>query len=25
VLPVADGDHPLVGRRRVNVTFRKVG
>jgi DNA oxidative demethylase len=25
VLPVADGDHALVGRRRVNVTFRKVG
>ena len=25
VLPVADGDHPLVGRRRINVTFRQVG
>jgi alkylated DNA repair protein (DNA oxidative demethylase) len=24
VLPVAEGDHPLVGRRRINVTFRKV-
>ncbi|WP_294769493.1 DNA oxidative demethylase AlkB [uncultured Rhodoferax sp.] len=24
VLPVADGDHPLVGRRRINLTFRKV-
>ncbi len=24
VLPLADGEHPLVGRRRVNVTFRKV-
>ena len=23
VLPVADGEHPLVGRRRINVTFRK--
>ncbi|MDZ7938484.1 MAG: DNA oxidative demethylase AlkB [Rhodoferax sp.] len=25
VLPVAEGDHVLLGRRRVNVTFRKVG
>jgi DNA oxidative demethylase len=25
VLPVAEGDHALLGRRRVNVTFRKVG
>jgi DNA oxidative demethylase len=25
VLPVADGDHALLGRRRINVTFRKVG
>lgn len=25
VLPVAEGDHALVGRRRLNVTFRKVG
>ncbi len=25
VLPVADGTHVLVGRRRLNVTFRKVG
>jgi alkylated DNA repair protein (DNA oxidative demethylase) len=24
VLPVAEGHHPLVGRRRINVTFRKV-
>jgi alkylated DNA repair protein (DNA oxidative demethylase) len=24
VLPVAEGEHPLVGRRRINVTFRKV-
>jgi DNA oxidative demethylase len=25
VLPGAEGDHALLGRRRVNVTFRKVG
>ena len=25
VLPVADGHHPLVGRRRINITLRKVG
>nr|WP_315487832.1 alpha-ketoglutarate-dependent dioxygenase AlkB [uncultured Rhodoferax sp.] len=25
VLPVADGTHALVGRRRLNVTFRKAG
>ena len=25
VLPLADGAHTLVGRRRLNVTFRKVG
>ncbi len=25
VLPLADGTHTLVGRRRLNVTFRKVG
>ncbi len=25
VLPVADGHHPLLGRRRINLTFRKVG
>lgn len=25
VLPVANGDHPLLGRRRINLTFRKVG
>jgi len=25
VLPLADGTHTLVGRRRINVTFRKVG
>lgn len=25
VLPVADGHHPLVGGRRINITFRKVG
>ena len=25
VLPVADGTHALVGRRRLNVTFRKIG
>lgn len=23
VLPVADGEHPLLGRRRINLTFRK--
>jgi alkylated DNA repair protein (DNA oxidative demethylase) len=25
VLPLKDGDHPLVGRHRVNLTFRKAG
>ncbi len=25
VLPVAEGHHPLLGRRRINLTFRKVG
>lgn len=25
VLPLADGQHPLLGRRRVNLTFRKAG
>ncbi len=25
VLPVAEGDHALLGRRRINVTFRRVG
>lgn len=25
VLPVAEGDHALLGRRRINLTFRKVG
>ena len=25
VLPLADGHHPLLGRRRVNLTFRKAG
>jgi len=24
VLPVEDGDHPLLGRRRINLTFRQV-
>jgi alkylated DNA repair protein (DNA oxidative demethylase) len=23
VLPLADGEHPLTGRRRFNLTFRK--
>lgn len=23
VLPVAEGEHPLLGRRRINLTFRK--
>ncbi len=25
VLPLADGDHPLLGRQRINLTFRKAG
>ena len=25
VAPLADGDHPLVGRRRINLTFRRAG
>jgi alkylated DNA repair protein (DNA oxidative demethylase) len=25
VLPLADGEHALLGRRRVNLTFRRVG
>ena len=25
VLPLADGEHPLVGRARINLTFRKAG
>jgi alkylated DNA repair protein (DNA oxidative demethylase) len=25
VLPLADGEHPLLGRTRVNLTFRKAG
>lgn len=25
VLPLADGDHALLGRRRINLTFRRVG
>jgi alkylated DNA repair protein (DNA oxidative demethylase) len=25
VAPLADGDHPLLGRRRINLTFRKAG
>jgi alkylated DNA repair protein (DNA oxidative demethylase) len=24
VAPLADGEHPLVGRQRINLTFRKV-
>ena len=24
VMPLADGEHPLLGRRRINLTFRKV-
>jgi len=24
VVPLADGDHPLLGRQRINLTFRKV-
>lgn len=24
VAPLADGEHPLLGRRRINLTFRKV-
>ncbi len=23
IAPLADGDHPLTGRRRINLTFRK--
>jgi len=23
ILPLADGEHPLLGRARVNLTFRK--
>jgi alkylated DNA repair protein (DNA oxidative demethylase) len=23
VLPLKDGEHPLLGRRRINLTFRK--
>jgi alkylated DNA repair protein (DNA oxidative demethylase) len=23
VAPLADGEHPLTGRRRINLTFRK--
>lgn len=25
VAPLADGEHPLLGRRRINITFRRVG
>jgi DNA oxidative demethylase len=25
VMPLADGDHPLLGRQRINLTFRKAG
>jgi alkylated DNA repair protein (DNA oxidative demethylase) len=25
VLPLADGEHPLVGKCRVNLTFREAG
>jgi alkylated DNA repair protein (DNA oxidative demethylase) len=25
VAPLADGDHPLLGRRRINLTFRRAG
>ena len=25
VLPLADGEHPLLGRARVNLTFRRAG
>jgi alkylated DNA repair protein (DNA oxidative demethylase) len=24
VAPLKDGDHPLIGRQRINLTFRKV-
>jgi alkylated DNA repair protein (DNA oxidative demethylase) len=25
VLPLADGEHALLGRRRINLTFRRAG
>jgi alkylated DNA repair protein (DNA oxidative demethylase) len=25
VMPLADGEHALLGRRRINLTFRRVG
>jgi len=25
VAPLPDGEHPLTGRRRINLTFRKAG